>query len=56
MKFNEFEALIADIGEGGADRAEDVRKFQLIDLDNNDEVSLVELLQYYRVKYNPIDL
>ena len=56
MKFNEFEALIADIGEGGTDRAENVRKFQLIDLDNNDEVSLVELLQYYRVKYNPIDL
>ena len=28
----------------------------MIDLDNNNEISLVELLQHYRVKYNPIDL
>ena len=28
----------------------------MIDLDKNNEISLVELLKHYRVKYNPIDL
>ena len=56
VTYEEFEALIGDIGEGGADRAENVRKFQMMDLDNNNEISLVELLQHYRVKYHPVDL
>ena len=56
VTYAEYEALVGDIGEGGADKAENVRKYQMIDLDNNNEISLVELLQYYRVKYNPIDL
>ena len=56
VTYEEFEALIGDIGEGGADRAENVRKFQMMDLDNNNEISLVELLQHYRIKYYPIDL
>ena len=53
---DEYDALIGDIGEGGADSAENDRKFQLMDLDNNSEISLVELLQHYRVKYYPVDL
>ena len=28
----------------------------MMDLDNNSEISLEELLQYYRAKYDPIDL
>ena len=56
VSWAEFEALVGDIGEGGADRAENERKYQLIDLDSNNEISLVELLQYYRAKYYPIDL
>ena len=56
VSFSEFIALIADIGEGGADRAENVRKYQMMDLDNNNEISVQELLEYYRVKYSPINL
>ena len=56
MSYQEFEALIADIGLGGADKAENVRNFQLMDLDNNNEISLEELLQYYKAKYSPVDL
>ena len=48
--------MVGDIGEGGADRAENVRKYQLMDLNNDNEISLVELLQHYRVKYMPFDL
>ena len=56
VSFTEFMALIADIGEGGADRAENVRKYQMMDLDNNNEISVQELLEYYRIKYSPINL
>ena len=56
VSFSEFIALIADIGEGGADRAENVRKYQMMDLDNNNEISVQELLEYYRIKYSPINL
>ena len=57
VTYAEFEALAGNIGLGGAaDNAENVRKYQMIDLDNNNEISLEELLQYYRAKYNPIDL
>ena len=52
----EFTALVGDIGEGGADSADTQRKFELIDLDIDGEISLVELLRYYQVKYSPIDL
>ena len=56
ITYEEFEALAGDIGEGGRDRAENVRKYQLMDLNNDNEISLVELLQHYRAKYSPIDL
>ena len=56
VTYEEFEALAGDIGEGGRDRAENVRKYQLMDLNNDNEISLVELLQHYRVKYSPPDL
>ena len=56
VTWEEFEALIADIGLAGADRAENVRIFQMMDLDGNQEVSLEELLQHYRAKYSPIDV
>ena len=39
-----------------ADRADLVRLYQMVDLDNDGEISLEELLQHYRAKYNPIDL
>ena len=48
--------MVGDIGEGGADSADTQRKFELIDLDIDGEISLVELLRYYQVKYSPIDL
>ena len=56
VSYTEFEALIADIGEGGTNRAENVRKFQLMDLNNDNEISVRELLEYYRIKYNPINV
>ena len=56
VTWEEFEALIADLGLQGADRAENVRIFQMMDLDNNREISLEELLQHFRAKYSPIDL
>ena len=48
--------MIADIGLGSADRAENIRIFQMMDLNDDNEISLEELLQYYKAKYSPLDL
>ena len=56
VKYKEYEAMIADIGLGSADRAERIRVFQMMDLNDDNEISLEELLQYYKAKNSPIDL
>lgn len=58
MRFDEFEQFAAAVGliASDADRADLVRLYQMVDLDNKGEISLEELLQHYRAKYNPIDL
>ena len=56
VSFEEYEALIDDIDQDGKSYEEKVRSFQMLDLDNNEEISMDELLQAYRVKYSPVDL
>ena len=58
VHFDEFLELAATVGltDSGMDRDQIIRLYQMIDLDNNGEISLVELLQYYRAKNSPIDL
>ena len=44
VKYKEYETMIADIGLGSTNREENIRIFQLMDLNDDKEISLEELL------------